>query len=105
MTILTGTAITLLGVLSFTQPGSHGNQCVRLQFPGLHRRPDGQYPPAIECVAFSTFCDLVLEKEEILEHTDTKEVSWGPLFIFVAKFIAPLAILVVLIMGMLNWLS
>ncbi|MFJ1626854.1 sodium-dependent transporter [Marinilactibacillus psychrotolerans] len=41
--------------------------------------------------------------DELLEHTDLKGVAWAPVFLFFAKFIAPLAILVILVFGMLNW--
>ncbi|MCZ4331243.1 hypothetical protein, partial [Castellaniella denitrificans] len=38
-------------------------------------------------------------KEDILTHTDIKDTAWAELFIFVAKFIAPVAILVVWVLG------
>lgn len=43
------------------------------------------------------------KSDELLEHTDLKGVAWAPVFLFFAKFIAPLAILVILVFGMLNW--
>ncbi|GAA0358487.1 sodium-dependent transporter [Alkalibacterium iburiense] len=49
------------------------------------------------------FVGWTWKKEEIFEHSDIKEASWGPVLIFLLKFIAPVAILIILAFGVLNW--
>jgi len=105
VTILTGTAITLLGVLSSLSQGAMEINVFGYSFLDFIDGLTGNILLPLSALLSVLFVTWSWKKEEILEHTDTKEVSWGPLFIFVAKYIAPLAILVVLIMGMLNWLS
>lgn len=41
--------------------------------------------------------------EDILHHGDLAESRLGPLYIFTAKFVAPAAILLVLVIGLINW--
>lgn len=41
--------------------------------------------------------------EDILHHGDLAESGLGPLYIFTAKFVAPAAILLVLVIGLINW--
>ncbi|MEC6747737.1 sodium-dependent transporter [Marinilactibacillus sp. XAAS-LB27] len=43
------------------------------------------------------------KSDELLEHTDLKGNAFAPAILFFAKYVAPIAILIILVFGMLNW--
>ncbi|OJF91140.1 sodium-dependent transporter [Alkalibacterium sp. 20] len=105
VTVLTGIAITLLGVVSSLSQGAMEITVFGYSFLDFIDGFTGNVLLPLSALLAVIFVTWTWKNDEILEHTDTKDTSWGPSFIFVTKYIAPLAILVVLIMGMLNWLS
>lgn len=104
VTLMVGLAITLLGVLSSLSQGAMEINILDQSFLDFVDGLTANVLLPASALLSVLFVTWSWKKEEILTHTDIKGTAWADAFIVVAKFIAPLAILVVLVMGLINWL-
>ncbi|MCC5894704.1 MAG: sodium-dependent transporter [Alkalibacterium sp.] len=104
VTLLVGVVISLLGVLSSLSQGAMDISLFGYSFLDFIDGFTGNVLLPLSALISVLFVTWSWSKEDILIHTDTKGTPWGEAFIFVSKFIAPLAILVVLVLGVINWI-
>jgi NSS family neurotransmitter:Na+ symporter len=103
VTLIVGLVISLLGVLSSLSQGAMEITIMGDSFLDFIDGFTGNILLPLSALISVLFVTWTWKKEDILAHTDTDGTAWSGLFIFTAKFIAPIAILVVLIIGILNW--
>lgn len=104
VTLMVGLAITLLGVLSSLSQGAMEINILDQSFLDFVDGLTANVLLPASALLSVLFVTWSWKKEDILTHTDIKGTAWADAFIVVAKFVAPLAILVVLVMGLINWL-
>lgn len=103
VTLVIGIIISLLGVLSSLSQGAMDITLFGDSFLDFIDSFTGNILLPLSALITVIFVTWTWKKEEILEHTDTQGATWANIFIFVSKYIAPAAILVVLVIGILNW--
>ncbi|GAB2318783.1 sodium-dependent transporter [Alkalibacterium sp. s-m-22] len=103
VTLIVGLVISLLGVLSSLSQGAMEITIMGDSFLDFIDSFTGNLLLPLSALISVLFVGWTWKKEDILTHTDTSGTVWSELFIFTVKFIAPIAILVVLIIGILNW--
>lgn len=103
VTLIVGLVISLLGVLSSLSQGAMEITIMGDSFLDFIDGFTGNILLPLSALISVLFVTWTWKKEDILAHTDTDGTAWSGLFIFTVKFIAPIAILVVLIIGILNW--
>ncbi|GEN51003.1 sodium-dependent transporter [Alkalibacterium pelagium] len=103
VTLIVGLVISLLGVLSSLSQGAMEITIMGDSFLDFIDGFTGNLLLPLSALISVLFVSWTWKKEDILTHTDTSGTAWSGLFIFTVKFIAPIAILVVLIIGILNW--
>lgn len=103
VTLLVGVVISLLGVLSSLSQGAMDITLFGDSFLDFIDAFTGNILLPLSALITVLFVTWSWKKEDILKHTDTEGTAWGEIFIFVSKYIAPAAILVVLIIGIINW--
>lgn len=103
VTLIVGLIISLLGVLSSLSQGAMEITIMGDSFLDFIDGFTGKLLLPLSALISVLFVSWTWKKEDILTHTDTSGTAWSELFIFTVKFIAPIAILVVLIIGILNW--
>ena len=103
VTLIVGLVISLLGVLSSLSQGAMEITIMGDSFLDFIDAFTGNLLLPLSALITVLFVSWTWKKEDILTHTDTSGTAWSGLFIFTVKFIAPIAILVVLTIGILNW--
>lgn len=103
VTLLVGLVISLLGILSSLSQGAMEITLFGDSFLDFIDGFTGNILLLLSALITVLFVTWSWKKEDILKHTDTEGTAWGETFIFVSKYIAPAAILVVLIIGIINW--
>lgn len=104
VTLMVGLAITLLGVLSSLSQGAMEINILDQSFLDFVDGLTANVLLPSSALLSVLFVTWSWKKEDILTHTDIKGAAWAESFIIVAKFVAPVAILIVLVMGLVNWL-
>lgn len=104
VTLIIGLAITLLGVLSSLSQGAMEITVLDQSFLDFIDGLTANILLPASALLSVLFVTWSWKKEDILTHTDIKGAVWADSFIVTAKFIAPVAILIVLVMGLVNWL-
>lgn len=102
-TLLTGIAISLIGILSSLSQGAVEIEVMGESFLDFVDAFTGNLLLPLSALISVLFVTWSWTKEDILHHTDIKGKTWAEPLIFTAKFIAPVAILIVLAIGIVNW--
>ncbi|EXJ23107.1 Sodium-dependent transporter [Alkalibacterium sp. AK22] len=103
MTLVVGLVIFLLGVPSSLSQGAMDITILGDSFLDFMDAFTGNLVLPLGGLIMVLFVGWTWTKKEILDHGDVADQSWGPLYVLTAKFVAPVAILLVLIIGMINW--
>lgn len=103
VTLFVGIAASILGILSSLSQGAMEINVFGDSFLDFIDDFTGKVMLPLSALISVVFVMWSWSKEDILTHTDIKDTAWAELFIFVAKYIAPVAILVVWVIGILNW--
>ncbi|OJF93824.1 sodium-dependent transporter [Alkalibacterium sp. 20] len=104
VTVLVGSVIFLLGVPSSLSQGAVEITVLGSSFLDFMDLFTGNILLPLSALISVVFVAWTWTKKEILEHTDLDKGSMGPSFIGLSKYVAPLAIGVVLFFGVFNWL-
>lgn len=103
VTLIVGSVIFLLGVPSSLSQGAMEITILGDSFLDFMDAFTGNLVLPLGGLIMVLFVGWTWTKKEILDHGDVSDQSWGPLYVLTAKFVAPVAILLVLIIGMMNW--
>lgn len=104
VTVIVGAIIFLLGIPSSLSQGAVSITIFGESFLDFMDSFTGNLLLPLGGLIMVLFVGWTWTKKEVLHHGDIAHNPLGPLYFLTAKFVAPAAILVVLIMGMLNWL-
>lgn len=103
VTLIVGLVIFALGVPSSLSQGAMNITVFGAPFLDFMDAFTGNLLLPLGGLIMVLFVGWTWTKKEILHHGDVGQQAWGPLYVLTAKFVAPVAILVVLVIGLINW--
>lgn len=103
VTLIVGLVIFALGVPSSLSQGAMDITVFGAPFLDFMDAFTGNLLLPLGGLIMVLFVGWTWTKKEILHHGDVGQQSWGPTYVFTAKFVAPVAILLVLVIGLMNW--
>lgn len=103
VTLLVGLVIFTLGVPSSLSQGAMDITIFGAPFLDFMDAFTGNLLLPLGGLIMVLFVGWTWTKKEILHHGDVGQQAWGPFYVLTAKFIAPVAILLVLVIGLMNW--
>lgn len=103
VTLIVGLIIFLLGVPSSLSQGAVEITIFGASFLDFMDAFTGNLLLPLGGLIMVLFVGWTWTKKEILHHGDIGDNALGPAYLLTAKFVAPIAILFVLIIGLINW--
>lgn len=103
VTLIVGLVIFLLGVPSSLSQGAFEISLFGSSFLDFMDAFTGNLLLPLGGLIMVLFVGWTWTKKEILHHGDIEDNAFGPAYLLTAKFVAPVAILFVLIIGLINW--
>lgn len=102
-TLVIGAIVTLVGVPSSLSQGAMEITILGDSFLDFVDKLTNNIFLPLSGLLMVVYVAWTWKKEDFLKHSDIGQATWGPAFLFISKWLAPVGMAVVLVLSLINW--